>query len=475
MKQSIQFLVMASIYVACSVAQQAHLTRVATLTGPADSTTFYQFRCVEYLSHGIIWISAAGLPYKGDNYVCLSTDDGATWAKRTVYTNAALATPGITGLASKDGNTAFISLSTGEILRTINAGVKWDTVSSYSTADVAFCGGVRYVGQDTLVAYGDADAQGVFVTRSVDGGKTWSRNLSLPSDSLRADGLYASYVSYGQGMESFGKTAWATLYNTANDPPSILKTTDGGVTWSWFRVTLPSGPALGYLMRSITFEDASVGFAVSRRAYSSSSVGDNYLTKTTDGGRTWSDTISVEPGKAHANAKPMTAKTIRGTNTVIAVGCGLSGSKAWISNDKGLTWSALDSPTPNPNADLRNLAFGSTTQGIMVGTQNIVKINMLTVVEDNRGVNPTRFALEQNYPNPFNPSTKINYSIPKTSFVELKIVDLLGRTVRTLVNGEQGAGEHSVVFDAKGLSSGVYFYKMNAGDLAATKSLMLVK
>jgi photosystem II stability/assembly factor-like uncharacterized protein len=475
MRQSAQFFVMMSVWVACSVAQQVQLTRVATLIGPADSTTFYQFRCVEYLPHGIIWISAAGLPYKGDNYVFLSTDEGATWAKRSVYTNATLATPGITGLASKDGNTAFISLSTGEIMRTINAGVKWDTVSSYSTGDVAFCGGVRYVGQDTLVAYGDADAQGVFVSLSVDGGKTWRRNLSLASDSLRADGLYAGYVSYGQGMESFGKTAWATLYNTANDPPSILKTTDGGATWLWFRVMLPSGPNLGFLMRSITFEDASVGFAVSRRAYSSTSAGDNYLTKTTDGGKTWSDTISVEPGKSHADARPMTARAIRGTNTVIAVGYGSSGSKAWISNDNGLTWGALNSPSPNQNSDLRNLAFGSTTQGIMVGMQNIVRITMPTVVEDNGGANPKRFVLEQNYPNPFNPSTRINYAVPKTSFVELKIVDLLGRKVRTLVHGEKIAGNYSVVFDATGLSSGVYLYTIKASGFTTTKSLVLVK
>jgi photosystem II stability/assembly factor-like uncharacterized protein len=474
MKRLVLLLALVLLVVAVSFAQ-VQMTRVATLSGPTDSTTFYQFRNVQYLSNGVIWIGAAGLPYTGANFVFLSTDNGTTWAKRTVYTNAALGSPGITGLAAKDGSTAFAALTTGEIVRTVNAGVKWDTVTSYSTPDIAFCDGVAYVGQDTLVAYGDADQQGVFISRSVDGGKTWVRNLNLPGDSLKADQLYAGYASYGGGMEAFGKTAWATFYNTANDPPSIVKTTDGGATWSWFRVTLPGGPALNNYIRTITFKDANVGFAVSKRAYVNASTNDNYLTRTTDGGKTWSDTISMEPAVAHTNAKPMTVRGVRGTNTVIAVGYGTTGSKAWMSTDNGLTFTPLNPPSPNSNSDLRNLAFTSTTQGIMVGYQNIVKITLPTAVENAKNAVPTGFVLEQNYPNPFNPTTKISYSVPKTSFVELKVYDLLGRAVATLVNSEQAVGTHSVSFDARGLSSGVYLYTMKAGDFTATKSLLLVK
>jgi len=88
---------------------------------------------------------------------------------------------------------------------------------------------------------------------------------------------------------------------------------------------------------------------------------------------------------------------------------------------------------------------------------------------------PVKYDLKQNYPNPFNPTTKINYDIPKDGFVMLKIYDVLGREVRTLVNEVKQAGYHSVDFDASTLSSGVYFYKLESGSFSDIKRMMLIK
>lgn len=88
---------------------------------------------------------------------------------------------------------------------------------------------------------------------------------------------------------------------------------------------------------------------------------------------------------------------------------------------------------------------------------------------------PVTFALEQNYPNPWNPSTTIRYTLPEGSQVRLDIVDLLGRTVRELAIGHQEAGSHSVTLDASGLSSGVYLYRLRAGDMVQTKTMVLLK
>jgi hypothetical protein len=85
------------------------------------------------------------------------------------------------------------------------------------------------------------------------------------------------------------------------------------------------------------------------------------------------------------------------------------------------------------------------------------------------------FLLSQNYPNPFNPSTTINYSVPKTSFVTIKVYDVLGKEISTLVNGEKQAGNYRVLFNAGILSSGIYFYKMSADGYSVTKKLILVK
>lgn len=88
---------------------------------------------------------------------------------------------------------------------------------------------------------------------------------------------------------------------------------------------------------------------------------------------------------------------------------------------------------------------------------------------------PSVFYLGQNYPNPFNPSTTINYSIPVDGFVTLKIYNLLGMEVATLVNNHNQAGNYNIVFDGSDLSSGVYYYTLQAGDFTATKKLMLMK
>ena len=85
------------------------------------------------------------------------------------------------------------------------------------------------------------------------------------------------------------------------------------------------------------------------------------------------------------------------------------------------------------------------------------------------------YELSQNYPNPFNPSTTINWQMPKAGLVTLKIYDVLGREVITLVNEELSAGKHEVVFDATRFSSGVYLYQLKAGDSRQSKKMILMK
>ena len=88
---------------------------------------------------------------------------------------------------------------------------------------------------------------------------------------------------------------------------------------------------------------------------------------------------------------------------------------------------------------------------------------------------PNEFQLYQNYPNPFNPETIIQYSIPKSQFATLKVYDILGREVSTLVNSEQIAGHYKVTFSGKSLVSGVYIYRLTANDFSSSKKLILVK
>jgi len=99
----------------------------------------------------------------------------------------------------------------------------------------------------------------------------------------------------------------------------------------------------------------------------------------------------------------------------------------------------------------------------------------ITSVNDARQNIPSQFSLSQNYPNPFNPSTVIEYSIPQREKVSLKIYDVLGKEVASLVDEDKSAGKYSVRFNAGSLSSGVYFYILRAGDFISAKKLILMK
>ncbi|HEY9165681.1 MAG TPA: T9SS type A sorting domain-containing protein [Candidatus Kryptonia bacterium] len=88
---------------------------------------------------------------------------------------------------------------------------------------------------------------------------------------------------------------------------------------------------------------------------------------------------------------------------------------------------------------------------------------MITSIQNGLAGEPQLFSLGQNYPNPFNPNTVINYQLVENSFVRLKVYDILGREVKSLVNERQTAGSHNVTFSASNLPSGVYFYRLSAG------------
>jgi hypothetical protein len=100
--------------------------------------------------------------------------------------------------------------------------------------------------------------------------------------------------------------------------------------------------------------------------------------------------------------------------------------------------------------------------------------HVMTSNEDELGL-PKEFSLGQNYPNPFNPSTNIEFALPEQSVVSLKVYNLLGREISTLVSGRMNAGNHKIEFNASGLSTGLYFYRIKAGSFMQTKKMMLIK
>jgi hypothetical protein len=98
-----------------------------------------------------------------------------------------------------------------------------------------------------------------------------------------------------------------------------------------------------------------------------------------------------------------------------------------------------------------------------------------TRVEEPAASVPVGFALEQNYPNPFNPSTFIRFQVPEDGWVTLSVYDVLGRDIAVLVNEPKSPGSYAVEFDATGLASGLYVYRLAAGSFTLARKMMLVK
>ena len=118
-----------------------------------------------------------------------------------------------------------------------------------------------------------------------------------------------------------------------------------------------------------------------------------------------------------------------------------------------------------------------TTNELVIGThgRSMYKINLNDIVSvDQENTIPASYVLEQNYPNPFNPTTSIEYSVVSNEYVSLKVYDLLGNEVATLLNQKKEAGKYRVSFDASKFASGVYIYQLTSGSINLSKHMILI-
>ena len=159
----------------------------------------------------------------------------------------------------------------------------------------------------------------------------------------------------------------------------------------------------------------------------------------------------------------------------------------WIGTNNGVVkfngkeWTSYNSSNSGlPDDNVYSLAFDKKGNK-WIGTENGLAVyneDGITSIEEPGNIItifPNQFYLSQNYPNPFNPTTKIKYSIPNSSFVTLKVFDILGREIETLINEEKTAGNYEIDFDASQLSSGIYFYQLKSGEFIQTKKMILIR
>ncbi len=216
---------------------------------------------------------------------------------------------------------------------------------------------------------------------------------------------------------------------------------------------------------------------------------DTYYRSTTDGGTTW--TAGYIDGSTN-RARSVDIIAPRGANNIFKVGYvqdSTAGSYGYYTGGNGTAWNQ-----PNPMA-ISPVGVDSSFSKVIAGYKNGGGDDCLAIYSTGSGTNvyassscqstvgvgnnnsniPKIYSLSQNYPNPFNPTTNIKFSLPQQSFVKFVVYDILGNEVTTLINENMEAGNHEIDFNASGLASGIYLYKIEAGEFTAVKKMMLIK
>jgi hypothetical protein len=175
------------------------------------------------------------------------------------------------------------------------------------------------------------------------------------------------------------------------------------------------------------------------------------------------------------------------TEDVTWSGVNVNNVKIELSTNDGTDWSTIVESTPNTGTYAWVVTAQDSSDECLIRITNVENgfvydvsdgvftIDVVSSLGEELESNPTEFNLAQNYPNPFNPSTTIRYAVPKTSQVSIKLYDLTGQEVASLVNEVKEVGTYEVKFDARNLASGVYLYKMIAGDFSSVKKLNVLK
>ncbi len=372
-------------------------------------------------------------------YVIRTTNGGTTWTN--VTGNMPSSSFGLYTISAISENEAWVGASDGGVYHTTNGGTNWTFVTMPAPA-TPFVNVIHFFNQNTGFIQGDPSGGVWGYYWTTNAGVNWTHGPAPTATGTEA-GWNNSYCALDTG------NIWWGTNNTKIYKGSLR----GGFT---------AQTTIGAYSFGVAFCNATTGIAT--MTTSTPAVSANNVT--VNGGTTW--TSGFLPAGIQFGLK-----AIPGTPYVFMAGARATGGGIYLSTNYGVNWTSIYTTSTSVYA----LAFANANTGWAgasggsiykwAGTLNDIN-SMLTSI-------PTEYKLEQNYPNPFNPTTTINYSIPKASFVTLKVYDVLGNEVMTLVNENQSANNYTHTVDFSSLSSGVYYYTIKAGDFTATKKLMFIK
>jgi photosystem II stability/assembly factor-like uncharacterized protein len=358
-----------------------------------------------------------------------TTSSGASWFEQNVSSNSDLyGIAAYSGFGGLSADTLFVCGEGGVILRTLNGGQNWTNLPSGTSSDLMSIYSITGLSGVNVVACGE---NGV-IRISTNGGSTWSAGSSMPNQTLNS-------IIFINPLSGFTVGNNGTLAYSANEGQFGVRPTPN--TDDLFDITTISN----------SFD-----------LYISTEAGN--VINTTNLGTSWNILNT-------------------GVNTPLYTIDQL-GSKLWTagangnirySTNNGANWTGQNSGT---SFALRSLFMLDSVTGWVVGDNGVILSTQnggwVGITQSNSEI-PERFSLSQNYPNPFNPSTKIQFDVPKSSYVKLAVYDMLGREVSSLVNQQLQAGTYEYEFNAATLNSGIYFYKISTDNFSEIKKMILIK
>ncbi len=362
----------------------------------------------------------------------------------------------------------------GSIWHTLNGGITWS--KQLDSNDVG-CYDIKFI--DTLHGWFVGrvlpnDIYNILITK--DGGRNWSKYLTPVITCLT---FFDSLNGFAGG-------------------DSIYATTDGGIHWEPQKVD--SGPRFGIF--DIFFSDRKYGWAVGGNAEVSDA---GVVLHTVDSGRTWQYSYPANlfgfrvyfkdslHGCIIGTAYPGIAGVVKTTNDggkswflhyvdVWLKDVVFSGDSTgwvvgeygfiWHTTDSGLNWTRVESGTTSHLYSI--FFFDNGKLGYILGAYStLLKYDKTAGIKEEQA--PKELSLHQNYPNPFNSQTMIEFDLPRREFITIEVYNILGQRIKILIDRVLEAGHYHFNFDASGLSSGIYFYKVNSGRNHLIKKMLLVK
>jgi photosystem II stability/assembly factor-like uncharacterized protein len=334
----------------------------------------------------------------------------------------------INSIISFNQNTGYMIRE--RLLKTTDQGGTWVYILNHSLDAISF------IDEDTGWVSSDWEPK---IYRTYNGGLNWQ---TLNTNLLE----YFYLLDFAQWNEGYAVNVSGKVYSS----------TDSGETWQFTNTTLANQKKLKM------FQDGK-GWL----------IGDG-IWRTEDGGFSWTQQFAGNFVDAHffSKDKGWVIGKVNEINILL------------LTIDGGNNWSEVG--TPYTQGDYRRIDFVDEFHGwIYANSQNSDELlrttnGGITFVEERfNNTQPIEFTLSQNYPNPFNPSTKISWQTPVGSWQTLKVYDVLGREVATLVDEEKPAGNYEVEFNPESSiqhpASGIYFYQLKAGDFIQTRKMILLK